>query len=88
MTQIGKNQVHQFERLHSLNTQGEDITMINNRSTKAAALSGGVILFALGIAFFGGSYVLEIDGLRASGIGLAVIGIVLMLISARQKRKA
>ncbi len=41
--------------------------------------NAGLVFLVLGIAQFGGSFVLEISGLWAAGIGLMVLGAVLML---------
>lgn len=56
------------------------------REGKSAGIGGGIVLLTLGIALFGGSFVLEIDGLRAAGIGLGVVGLVLLLASSRRRR--
>jgi len=50
---------------------------------KAAMLGGGIALLTVGVALFGGSYVLEISGLRGAGIALFLIGLILMLASSR-----
>jgi|GEM_PF-3252142 len=49
--------------------------------------TGGIVFFTLGIAFFGGSLVLDIDGLQSAGIGLGVIGLIIMLVTGLAKTK-
>lgn len=57
------------------------------KSKQAVIRSGGIIFLTLGIAFFGGSYVLDIDGLRAAGIGLAVVGLVMLFLRSSKTHK-
>jgi small neutral amino acid transporter SnatA (MarC family) len=58
-----------------------------SKSKQAIVRSGGIVFLTLGIAFVGGSYVLDIDGLRAAGIGLAVIGLVMLFIRSLKVHK-
>ncbi|MBD3413094.1 MAG: hypothetical protein GF421_01515 [Candidatus Aminicenantes bacterium] len=61
--------------------------MTNSNIKRPLATSGGIVLLTLGIALFGGSFVLTIDGLRAAGIALSALGIVLLLVASLLKGK-
>ena len=47
---------------------------------KVALLGLGIPLLAVGVALFGGSFVLEISGLRGAGIVLFILGLIFLLI--------
>ena len=44
----------------------------------------GVLFMLLAVALIGGSYVLDIDGIRGAGVALGVIGMTFMIAGRRK----